>query len=307
MSLINAIAEVEKEEKALTGGKDAALEEKQGTKEKEDGKVQPEAQSVDADDNGRVAESADNVDVARLRREAAANKKRAEEAEARLKQAPAAKPAEAKPPVNADAEPDPNTDPEAHLRWELRQANTKLQSLTEWRQAEEAKYQQKELRENAVRAYTGYEDTFKATVPDYEAVASFGVQAITASIRTLRPDLTGEALTEAVRTQILRSAGAAEAQGYNPVEHFYHQAMSWGYKPKEAPAPAAAEDAGKDEKLKPSLKSIVDSKRKSVSSMTPGGKNGKIPLSREAILDKSFGLQDFARLTPEQLKEMEAM
>lgn len=245
----------------------------------------------------------DAAAFARMRREAAAAERRAAAAEAQLKAAPTqpqpgpAKVAEA----SANAEPDPNTDPEGHLRWELAQTRAQLKEVAEWKAQQTHKEQQVSLKDNAVKAFVGYEDAFKTTVPDYEPVMQHGLQAITASIRTLNPMIKGADLQEAVQRQVLRLAGQAEAQGHDPAEYLYHQAKSWGYQPKVEASAAKAE-----EKPAASLKNIVDHKKKSVSSFA-GGKGGNVPLSREAVLDKSFGLQDFAKLTPSQLRELESL
>lgn len=307
MSLQDAIKEVEKEEKKALGVEQAEPPEpKEDAPEPvDDAPAEPPAEEL-ADKKEPPAEdkAPENADFARLRREKAASDRRAAAAEEALKRQPA-KPAEAPKPADVDAEPDQNTDPEAHLRWELRQARNELKGLSDWRQSEEKKQQKKSVKDNAVKAFGGYEEAFKPTVTDYDDVMDFGVKAISASIRTLNPMLKGEELGNAIQLQILRMAGTAEAQGHDPAEYLYHQAKAWGYKPKEAPAEEG--DGKTEEKAKPSFKSIVDSKKKSASSLTPGGKNGKIPLSREAVLDKNFGLQDFAKLSPEQLKELESL
>lgn len=258
----------------------------------------------------------DSAAMARLRAEAAANKRRADEAERRYAEsqkpkAPAADPAKA---ANPDPEPDKDADPEAHIRWELRQAKSQLQGLTEWRQQQETKTQRETMRREAVEDFTNHEDVFKAQAADYEDVSRFFLSQVAAGIRIMNPNIAGPQLNEAVQNHVLRLAGQAQAQGYNPVEALYHMAKGWGYQPKAAPAEgegaeggAAPAAAGKDAKQKPDFKSIANSKKKSASSLTAGGKSGHTPLSREAVLSKGFGLSDFARLTPNQLKELEGL
>lgn len=310
MSLKDAIAEVEKEEKKALNVEEVQDDKPQEEEPEKKEEAAPEGDEGKEEDAGepetpenkpeeKPAAPPENADFARLRREKAASDRRAAAAEAQLKQ----KPTESAKPANADTEPDQNTDPEAHLRWELRQARNDVKSLTDWRQAEERKQQQITVKDSAVKAFGNYEQAFSPTVKDYDDVMKFGVQAITQSIRTLQPNLNGPDLGEAVQRQILRMAGQAEMEGHDPAEYLYHQAKSWGYKPAEA----KPEGDKPEEKAKPDFKSIIDSKKKSASSMTPGGKSGKIPLSREAVLDKNFGLADFARLTPSQLKELETM
>ena len=251
---------------------------------------------------------AENADFARMRRDKAAAERRAAILEEQIR-ASAAKPAAQndKPPAAAITEPDPNNDPEGHLRWQLAQTQAQLKEVADWKAQQTFKEQQASLKNNAIEAFERYENDFKAATPDYEPVTQFGVNILANSIRTLNPHLKGAALADAVQRQILRLAGQAEAQGHNPAEYLYHQAMSWGYQPaaegkKNEEPPKEAEN-----KQKPSIKNISEHKKKSASSMEGGGRNGKPPLSREAVLDKSFGLQDFARLTPAELKELEQM
>lgn len=253
---------------------------------------------------------------ARLRREKAeaerqriAAERRAEAAESRFNQSPTQPqpgPAkvEAKAAASAAVEPDPNTDPEGHLRWELAQTRAELKEVADWKAQQTHREQQVSLKSNAVKAFEGYEKDFAPTVEDYADVMDFGVNALSQSIRTLNPNLSGEALGEAIQRQVLRLAAQAEAKGEDPAESLYNLARSWGYKPKAAdPQPKTAVEDVK----KPTVKDIAGHKKRSASSLTAGGKNGSAPLSRDAVLSKDFGLQDFAKLSPSQLRELEGL
>lgn len=313
MSLYSAIKEVQgEEEKIITNDdsvekvqkeepeKEAVADDKEEVKES--GK-KDEAKPAEGETKKASADSPpDNAAFAALRREKAAEKRRADALEEQLKLQPK-KVEQEKAPAAVVTEPDANLDPEAHLRWELAQTRAQLKEVADWKAQQTYKEQQTSLRDNAVKAFQDYESAFSPTVADYKDVMDHGLAAISASIRTLNPMLKGEALNDAIQRQVLRLAGQAEASGHDPVEYLYHQAKSWGYQPKQE----AVQEQKEEEKPKPDLKKIVDHKKKSATSLKAGGKNGNTPLSREAVLDKGFGLQDFAKLSPAQLRELEQM
>lgn len=252
-------------------------------------------------------EPVDHTAVAKLRYEAAQQKRRADAAEAALKQAPTQpQPGPAKARTETEkrilAEPDPNLDPEAHLRWELQQTKAQLQEVAAWKQKKDYEEQRVTLRDEAVKSYTSYENEFKDTVADYGEVTRFGIQAIASSIMTLNPALKGEALNDAVKHKVLELGAQAEARGEQPAEFFYKQSKAWGYKPE----PPKAEDTPAPEKKTPSVKNIAEHKKRSATSLTPGGKSGSAPVSREQVMSKNMTLADFAKLTPNQLRELEA-
>lgn len=294
-----------------SGGKFKKAEDKPAVKKDEAKKPAAAGEEPAAADD---AAPGDPAAWARLRRERAeaerqrqAAERRAEAAEARFKQAPTqtqpgpAK-AEAATAARAEAEPDPNLDPEAHQRWELQQTKAQLKEVLDWKAQQTHREQQVSLKDNAVKAFEGYEKAFAPTVEDYADVMDFGINALSQSIRTLNPNLSGDALGEAIQRQVLRLAAQAEAKGEDPAESLYNLARSWGFKPK-----AAAEAKPAEEVKKPTVKDIAKHKNRSASSLAAGGKNGAAPLSRDAVLSKDFGLQDFAKLSPSQLRELEGL
>ncbi len=288
MGLYDAIKEVEKEEVTV-----AAVEAPAPAPVKDEPapvKDEPEATPAPV----VTEDKPDAAAFARMRRDKAAADRRAEMLEAQLKQKPA--PAAPKP-ADTNVEPDPQLDPEGHLRWELAQTRAELKQVSEYTASIRKENEQKALKDNAVKAFTDYEEAFAPTATDYADVTTFGVQQIAASISRLNPTLKGAALQEAVQRQVLTLAGHAERQGHDPAEHFYHLSKSWGYQPKAVEAPAAP--------VKPTLKAIVDHKKKASSSLAAGGKSGNTPLSREALKGMKFA--DVARLSPAELREWEAI
>ncbi len=327
MSLYDSIKEVTEEENKLAG-KNVAAEEKEPTPlevqiahleapdvkaaegVKDEAKKAGEAGAEDTKTPAAAPENPTAEDFAKLRYEAAQAKRRADAAEAKLKQAPTQpQPGPAHTTRTAVekavlAEPDPNLDPEAHLRWELAQTKEQLKAVVDWKASVDADDLKEALKDGAVKAYSKYEEDFSPTVPDYGAVTTFGIQAIARSIQTLNPALQGEELQEAIKHQVLRLGAQAEARGEDPAEFFYRQSKAWGYKPAP-PEPTAAEKAAAEKKPAPTIKEIAEHKRKSATSLTPGGKSGAPALSREEAMKMTPA--DWQRLTPGQLRELEAM
>lgn len=296
MSLYDAIEEVEKE---LGVEKPEAVVE-EPVKEAAAAEPEKKEEAPPAEDAKPAAEAEKAPDAAafaRLRRDEAAARRRAEAAEAALK-APVAAPVVKK--EEPSVEPDPNTDPEGHLRWELAQTKAQLKEVADYTASIRKEKEQTALKDNAVKAFTSYEDAFKVSAPDYEEVTKFGVQQLAASISRLNPSLRGAELSDAIQRQVLRLAGQAEQQGHDPAEYFYHMSKSWGYQP---PAPAAAKTEA--EVVKPKLKDIVEHKKKSASSLAAGGKSGRTAMSKEALAAMPF--HEVASLSPADLREWEAL
>lgn len=347
MGLLESIAEVTEEENKLEGRDVEAEEKEPthaDTREKEQPSDKPKAgdktDSGGKDDDGvqgaekpvkkadepakkdeaKPAEGAgadpaaadavpDAASFAKLRYDAAQAKRRAEAAEARLAQAPtqpqpgpaAVKRTETERAIQA--EPDKNLDPEAHLRWELSKTQQQLKEISDWKQQKDFEERRTTVREKAIKEYQSYETEFQQTVPDYKEATAYGVQALRASLMTLHPNLKGDDLNNAIKNKVLELGAQAEARGEQPAEFFYKQSKEWGYKP----APAAAPEKPAEPPKAPSIKNIAEHKKRSASSLTPGGKSGAAPVSKEMIMSKDLTLADFAKLSPSQLRELEAM
>lgn len=341
MSLYDALKEVDKEIESM-GGDGAATPEKDDKPvaptektekeaapakdeqpEKQEKKDPPAAPEKKADE-----EKPDAAAFAKQRRELAEEKRnreaaenRARAAEERLKAPPATADKLGEPAKVADQEPDKNTDPDAHVRWELRQAKAQLQDLGQWRADQEKKTRYEENLKTARDEFSTFEHQFQSRddAKDYADVANFAVAAIAQSLRIMNPGWTQQQVAQQSELQLLKRAGAYQNAGHaNPIEALYHEVKnSWGYQPKAAAAPAgdpadggdepARGDDGKFERraAKPSLKQIAENKSKSASSMTPGGKSGSAPLTRDGLM--KGGLSEWARLTPEQLKQAEQL
>lgn len=244
-----------------------------------------------------------DADFARMRRDKAAAEKRAEDAERRAAQPPAPAVATAPTPA-ADAEPDKATNYEGWLEWRSRkveavaeQAAKDVADVKQWKDQTVAERQADENKKAAFGYLENKEREFAKTAPDYNDVRQFALDNIARSLRTLYPSLEGAALGKAVEKQVLVLAANAERQGYDPIEHMYHQAKAAGYTPK---APPVAEQPAETPPAKPLLKNIAANKQKSASPLAAGGKNGAAPMSRDAI--KGMKFSDVASLSPEQFR-----
>lgn len=338
MSLYEAIKEISEEENKIEG-KDVASEEREpthaDTRENPRAKAEPEDKAPEAEvkpekkaeepvkkDEAKPAEGAvkdpaavdapaegeEGLTGARLRYELAQAKRRADAAEAKLKESPSqpqpgpARTARTETEKAVLAEPDKNLDPDAHMKWELSQTKDQLKKINDWKEQKEYNERRVELRENAIKSYQSYENEFKDTVPDYKDATSFGINAIASSIRTLNPNLQGEALMDAVKHKVLELGAQAEARGEQPAEFFYKQSKAWGFKP----APPKTEEPPAEARS-PSIKKIGEHKARSATSLTPGGRSGPGPVSKEMVMSGKMSLADFGKLSPSQLRELENM
>lgn len=310
----NPGAKEEPEEKAVHA-KDAPKAAKADGEKPTPEAVKPKDEAKPAEGAGKdppavdaPAEGEEALSGARLRYELAQAKRRADAAEAKLKEAPTqpqpgpARTARTDTENRVLAEPDANLDPEAHLRWQLQQTQAQLKEVSDWKQKKDYDEQRVSLREGAIKSYTSYENEFKDTVQDYGVVTKFGINAIASSIRTLNPNLQGEELIDAVKHKVLELGAQAEARGEQPAEFFYKQSKAWGYKPE----PPKAEEPPAEPR-NPSVKKIAEHKARSGTSLTPGGKSGPSPISKEMVMSGKMSLADFGKLSPSQLREMEAM
>lgn len=200
------LAEAEKAEDEVVEEPEAEAETveepaKEETEEKE--------AEVEEKPEAKPEKEVDDVGAARLRREAAAYKKRAEEAEARL----TAKPAETEIPERQAEDP-------------------LLRSVKE-----------RELVTQAMGEFTGYVDDFRARAPmDFQGVADAYEMALMQSIKIQNPRLSQAQLVERTQRTILEKAGQYVKGGFNPAEEMYHEAKALGIKayekePEGKPAP----------------------------------------------------------------------
>jgi hypothetical protein len=303
-------------EGAETEGEEAADEpaaEEQPEKPKKAAKEPPAASPP-----AQAAPPATNEEFARLRREKDASDRRARMAEQALQQRQ--QPAQAPPAVvtkaapAADPEPDKATNYEGWLEWNLRQtqrANEELRGtvdgLNKWKETTEQRTQRETFEQEEKRAFLELESGFAPTVPDYKEVTEWGWSQLAQSIKMLNPRMSQQQIHQETNKRVLAMAQEAAGRGEHPIESLYWHAKNSGYQPKAAPAGEQPAVVTKTEKLKPDLKQIAASQKKSGSPLSGGGKSGKPPLSREHVASSEFGFKDFVKLTPSELRELEGM
>lgn len=306
MSLIEAIEEVDNQ----IAERDGKVEDKEPVKAEPEAKEEPKAEPPSAPHEAESVEpkKPTDSDFARLRVEKAAAEKREKEALQRLadlsNKTPAPQ-AQAPAPVTAsDPEPDKATQYEAWLEWHSNQLRTQVGALgktveevAEWKQKTLAEKQEAERKDRDIKSLQRIEAEFAKDKPDYADVREHLYASIAQSARISNPFVPQDQLSDIVSQQLLWLARRADAQGYNPIEYLYHKSKEWGYQPK-APEPAKVE-----EPAKATLKTIADNKKKSVSSLTAGGKGSPAPLSRDAL--KSMKFSDVTKLSPERFREWE--
>lgn len=197
-------------------------------------------------------EKPDNAAFARLRMEAAANKRRAEELEARLK----AK----ETPVDDDAPSE--TD---NILAEVVHAHRVTQ---------------------AEKEFTMLEQNFRRGNPEYDSVSAQYAQALAASIRLENPRLSPVEIAEKTKQKILTKAANFMNQGYtDPIEAMYLEAKELGFKEIKEPVlnvdPVATQYA---KAMKPDMAKLAANRAKSGGLAAASGKSESI-LTKQAAAD----------------------
>lgn len=257
-----------------------------------------EEDESDPEDTGSSDLKPDNAAMARMRREAAAEKRKVADLEKQieeLKKNAAAKPEEKKADVIEDPEPDKD-DVEAHLRWENRQLRRDTEGLKKWRSEQqqliETQQQERQYQETvskAIQNFSRIEQDFSEKTPDYEDASAFMVQKMAQGVQAIYPMATKDQITQFVNNQILSMADGFAQQSLNPVEELYHMAKErYGFTGKKEDAPVK----------KASISTIAANKRRSISALSGGGN------SKNKIDLKGMTPAKLERLTLEERAEL---
>lgn len=193
-------------------------------------------------------EKPDNAAFARLRMEAAANKRRAEELEARLKAKEA--------PVDDDAPSE--TD---NILAEVVHAHRITQ---------------------AEKEFTMLEQNFRRGNPEYDSISAQYAQAIAASVRLENPRLSPVEIAEKTKQKILTKAANFMNQGYtDPIEAMYLEAKELGFKAIVEKKETATEEKPAP---KPDMAKLAANRAKSGGLAAASGKSESI-LTKQAAAD----------------------
>lgn len=174
-------------------------------------------------------EKQDDSAFARLRREAAANKRKADE---------------------------------------LERENSELKKPKEEVFIEETSTMTPELAEvvrdyqmnRAEREFQSYESQAKNKLPDYEGVTRGYAEALFGSIKIQNPRMSNLEIAEKTKETLLKKAGSFLNQGFeNPAEELYHEAKELGFK---AAASREPEKEAKPE-LRPDMNKVAENRKRS--------------------------------------------
>lgn len=177
-------------------------------------------------------EELDAAGYAKLRREKAAEKKRADELEAEL--------------LRLKAEPQkeevdsPEIDPDL------------------------AEFKRERLVSRAEREFQALESEYLRTNPEYAPIAAEYAKALQTSFKLQNKSLSEAQIMEKTKLHILEKASDYMNKGYNPVEELFHEAKELGFK--------GIRSEEKEEKLAPDMKKVAENRKKSAGMTASSGK-----------------------------------
>lgn len=161
--------------------------------------------------------------------------------------------------------PDPTEDPVGYIAFKQAELEAKTKELDEWKRQQEDSRRQSETYSQATQEFTGYIARFTQTNPDFPKVAVHVEKEIAKHIRASNPNLSGNALTQAVDNQVLLMASKAVQAGIDPAAYIDHIGRTvYEYKEPEAKKP--------DPVGKPDLKVVDRNRKKSANGL--GGMSG---------------------------------
>lgn len=263
MSLQQEIEDTKKQlEEALKAESEVPPEIEEEVKEEpaaveEPAKPEPEPAKVEE-------EKPDDSAFARLRRESAANKRRAEEAEERL--AAKEKPAE--------------------VEVETPEVPPLLTNMI--------KDYQNGLAEREFKSFES-----QISDPNYAAVTAEYANAMSAAIKMQNPRKSTAEIAEITKQTIIGKAAEFARAGYaNPVEELFHEAKELGFTGKSM----QREPEAKPEP-KPDMAKVAENRRRNAGTASANGES-KQGLTRRAIADNGISSAEWAKLPIEERKAL---
>lgn len=239
-------APVPEEEEIAEGEKEEEPEEKKAEEEKKEEPLKENKEELD------------NAGYARLRREAAAEKKRAEALQRELEDLRRAK----EKPLEEQQQEQAALPPQ-------------LRSLIERDQFHQAEQE-----------FSVYESKVKQQNPEYAAVAAEYAQALYQSFKVQNPRKSDIELSDMTKRSILMRAAEFARAGYdNPVEELYYEAKGLGFTGKslQKEVPEA-----KEEKLQPDLRKLAENRKRSAGMAANNGRSQGL-MTQAAAADLSVG------------------
>jgi len=231
----------------------------------------------------------DAAGYARLRREAAAERRKAQELEKELlelRNAQIQQPAVEKPA--SDPKPDKATDPVGYVEWMERDLNRKLENIEQKTTRVTQVTEQENLQRAAIQEFTSFERKFASKTPDYNPVVEHFNRELSTSIKRLNRHFTDEQVAAETTRQALFIAGEFAAQGLDPAEEMYHLTKEqYGYK----------EPVAEVEELKPDLKKVGANRQRNAGTGAARGV-GEGALTGSTVMKMTNA--EFSKLSPEQ-------
>jgi hypothetical protein len=302
--IVNGLTEQEKEIARLEAelaSADAPAEEDvevvdQETEEVEIIETQPEEDKEPAKD--------DHAAWAKMRREKADEKRRADELAQKIA-ALEAKVAVKPEPVNAkkeDEAPNPDEDMAGYLLYQDKKNKETIQELKRKLELREQQDQLAQQRQQAIQNFGHIISEFKEKkAPDFDAAAQVVESELHKAIRLQNPLMHQSKVKEMVASEILRIANQFAANGLNPAEEFYSLAHEIGYKKQVAqPQQADVKPVAKQK----TLTEIEKVRKRAATGLNAGGATGSQSIGVDIL--QGITIADFAKLTPSQIRELEA-
>lgn len=252
-----------------------AIEEVVEEEVKEEVAAQEEEKKPDPAEEKKVdAEPADNAAWARMRREAAAANRRAEELEAKKAELEARIAALENHDFAQEA-PAPIEDPVL------------------------SKIKETYNKEAAWKEFVAIEQDFSRKVPDYAAVSAQYAQALVESIRLDNPRANEAELREIAAEKVLRKAAAYVRAGFDPAEEMYHDAKTLGFTGKNSVENKETREV--EEKIKPDMKKVLVNRQRSAGMAAAGGySEGNLTMQTAA----SMSPREWAKLSADQKRAL---
>ena len=209
-------------------------------------------------------EKLDDAGYARLRREAAAEKKRADKLEREIAELQNAK--------NKETE---------ELFEEKAPINNELQSMLQEHRVSKAE-----------REFSMFESKVRNQYPEYDAISSEYASAMYNSMKIQNPRKSELELGEMTKNAILMRAAELARNGYeNPVEELFHEVKELGFTGK-----SITKAIQKEEKISPDLRVVAENRKRSANFTASNGRSesnltlaaaSDLPISEWAKLSKS--------------------
>lgn len=203
----------------------------------------PEVEEEKSEEKKPEEEAPDSAAFQRLRREAAAAKKRADDAEAKLRA--------------QDDVPEEKEDAAASVP-----LVPELEEVLEERRFRKAE-----------REFQTMEAKVKRGLANYDEIAGEYTLALAQSIRLQNPRMGNDEIVEKTKRAILMKAANYMAEGYDPVEEIYHEAKDLGFSGASLKKMRESSEKPEEQEIRPDMKKVAANRAKSSGMAGASGKS----------------------------------